>query len=110
MINKVDVTKSFVEAQEEFLTKLQKAVAEGLKAPLGLIVDNTPEPVKRTHIIIDIIRKEFPDVASTFVIPGTVIQLLFPKKELLVTIVCLLNKMSQEKTIKLELCKLASDE
>ena len=110
MIKKIEVTKSFAESQEEFLKSLQMAVVEGMRAPLGILLNNNPEHVRRTQIIIDSIREKFPDADTTFVIPGTVIQILFPKKELMVTIVSLINKISNEKTLRMELCKLSSED
>lgn len=109
MITKTEITKSFIESQEEFLKSLQKAVSEGIRAPLGIITDNKPEHILRTEIIIDVIKSTFPGAQPTFVIPGTIIQILFPKKELLVSIVSLINKVTSEKNIKLELCKLTSE-
>lgn len=110
MIKKVKVTKSFAESQEEFLKSLQTAIADGLRAPLGILLSNNSEHVRRTQIIIDSVREKFPDADTTFVIPGTIIQMLFPKKELIVTIVSLINKVSNEKTIQIELCKLSSED
>lgn len=110
MIKKVEVTKSFAESQEEFLKSLQTAIADGLRAPLGILLSNNSEHVRRTQIIIDSVREKFPDADTTFVIPGTIIQMLFPKKELIVTIVSLINKVSNEKTIQIELCKLSSED
>lgn len=110
MIKKIEVTKSLVESQEEFLKSLQTAVVNGMRAPLGILLTNDSEHVRRTHIIIDTIREKFPDADTTFVIPGTVIQLLFPKKELMVTIISLINKVTNEKTIRMELCKLSSED
>lgn len=110
MIKKVKVTKSFAESQEEFLKSLQTAIADGLRAPLGILLSNNSEHVRRTQIIIDSVREKFPDADTTFVIPGTIIQMLFPKKELMVTIVSLINKVSNEKTIQIELCKLSSED
>lgn len=110
MIKKVEVTKSFAESQEEFLKSLQTAIADGLRAPLGILLSNNSEHVRRTQIIIDSVREKFPDADTTFVIPGTIIQMLFPKKELMVTVVSLINKVSNEKTIQIELCKLSSED
>lgn len=110
MIKKIEVTKSFAESQEEFLKSLQTAIADGLRAPLGILLSNNSEHVRRTQIIIDSIWEKFPDADTTFVIPGTIIQMLFPKKELIVTVVSLINKVSNEKTIQIELCKLSSED
>lgn len=110
MIKKVEVTKSFAESQEEFLKSLQTAIADGMRAPLGILLSNNSEHVRRTQIIVDLIREKFPDADTTFVIPGTIIQMLFPKKELIVTVVSLINKVSNEKTLRIELCKLSSED
>lgn len=109
MISKAKITESFIESQEDFLKSLQKAVSEGIRAPLGIILENKPEHVMRTEIIMNVIKSTFPGSIDTFVIPGTIIQMLFPKKELLVSIVFLVNKATNEKNIRLELCKLTSE-
>lgn len=110
MINTIKVSKSFIESQDEFLKKLQKTVSEGLRAPLGILLDNQPEHIRRTEIVIDIIKSTFPGAKITFVIAGTIIQVLFPKKELLITIISQINKITNEKLIRLELCKLTSED
>ena len=110
MINKTKVTESFIESQEDFLKSLQKAVSEGIRAPMGIILDNKSEHVMRTEIIMNVIKSTFPDSTDTLVIPGTIIQMLFPKKELLVSILFLVNKTTNEKNIRLELCKLTSED
>ena len=111
MIRKINITKTYIEDQEEFLKEFQKAISEGLRAPTGIVLDvNKPESVIRAEIIVGIIKDHFPGTVHTFVMPGVAIQVLFPKKELLITIQFLINKETKEKRINLELCKLSSED
>ena len=110
MIRKIDITKTYIEDQEEFLKSLQTAVKNGLMAPAGIILDDEPEVKRRAHMIVNAIRDKFTEVDAILVLPGTLIQVLFPKKELLVTIMFLQNKMTGDKNIRLELCKLTSED
>ena len=111
MIRKIEITKNYLEDQEEFLIEFQKAISEGLRAPLGIVLDtNKPEPVIRAEIIIRVIKDHFPSAVHTLVMPGTLIQILLPKKELLISIQFLIHKENKEKRINLELCKLSSED
>lgn len=111
MIRKVEITKTYIEDQEEFLIEFQKAISEALRAPLGIILDtDKPEQVIRAEIIIRVIKEHFPKAVHTLVMPGTLIQILLPQKELLISIQFLINKQTNEKRINLELCKLTSED
>lgn len=110
MIHKVEIKKQYIEDQEEFLKSLQTAVKDGLMAPLGLILDDTPEIKRRMNAIIDTIRNKFNDVDVTLVLPGTLLQFIFFKKELLVTVLFMENKKTGDRAIHLELCKLSSED
>jgi len=110
MIKKIEITKTYIEDQEEFLKSLQTAVKNGLMAPAGIILDDEPEVKRRAHMIVNAIRDKFTEIDAILVLPGTLIQVLFPKKELLVTIMFLQNKITGDKNIRLELCKLTSED
>lgn len=109
MITKVKVEASYVEAKKEFLKGVQKCIADALRTP-SIIVDNTPTEQKQAHAIIDNIKENYPGSEPTLVLPGVLIQMIFPEEELLVSTIFLKNNINGSRVIKLELCKLASAE
>lgn len=109
MITKVKVEASYVEAKQEFLKDIQKCIVDALRTP-SIIVDNTPTEQKQAHAIIDNIKENYPGSEPTLILPGVLIQMIFPEEELLVSILFLLNKTNNSRAINLELCKLASAE
>lgn len=109
MITKVKVEASYVEAKNEFLKGIQKCIADSLRTP-SIIVDNTPTEQKQAHAIIDNIKENYPGSEPTLVLPGVLIQMIFPEEELLVSIIFLKNNINNSRVIKLELCKLSSVE
>nr|DAY45533.1 MAG TPA: hypothetical protein [Caudoviricetes sp.] len=109
MITKVKVEASYVEAKNEFLKGIQKCIADSLRTP-SIIVDNTPTEQKQAHAIIDSIKENYPGSEPTLVLPGVLIQMIFPEEELLVSTIFLKNNINNSRVIKLELCKLSSVE
>lgn len=109
MITKVKVEASYVEAKNEFLKGIQKCIADSLRTP-SIIVDNTPTEQKQAHAIIDNIKENYPGSEPTLVLPGVLIQMIFPEEELLVSTIFLKNNINNSRVIKLELCKLSSVE
>lgn len=109
MIKRVEVTRSFIESQKDFLEEVQKAVSNGVKAPLGIITDNTPEIVLRTKAIVSAIMDKYPTSVTTLVVPGIVIQMLFPEKETLISVIFSVNPVTNDRHIHLEVCKLSSE-
>lgn len=109
MITKVNVEASYVEAKNEFLKDIQKCIVDALRTP-SIIVDNTTTEQKQAHAIIDNIKENYPGSEPTLVLPGVLIQMIFPEEELLISTLFLKNNLNGSRVIKLELCKLASAE
>lgn len=109
MITKVKVKASYIEAKQEFLKDIQKCIVDALRTP-SIIVDNSTTQQRQAHVIIDNIKENYHGSEPTLVLPGVLIQMIFPEEELLVSIIFLLNKTNNSKAINLELCKLAPAE
>lgn len=88
MIRKLKVDlQSYVESQEEFFKEFQKTVSETLVSnSKRVIVDpNEPKEVTDARYLVSAINERF-NAEETIVIPGSIIQWIIPKKEILITL------------------------
>ena len=108
MIKTIKVDKQFIESQDEFLKDIQLIFKNALMRPLIITTGLDPQVVTRTKMIIEDLGEKFGDDLHLInVIPGALIEMLFPKKELIISAVFMMDPQTKEHKINLGLVRLA---
>lgn len=107
MISKLDLKASDIALMRPLLSKIEKTIAEAIRVPSIIIDDSSPQE-REFKNIVDYLKRDFPDIIITLKLTGTLLQILFPEEELLISIIFLLDREHNTRHIKLELAKLSS--
>lgn len=102
MIRILELDSQYLENNKSNFSKIQSLISEGLKQPVDLFESDSKK--KRSENIIKALRNYYEDIKVLILIPGVLIQILFPQLEIIIN--CYFLIRDNQELIKLEIIRL----